>query len=108
MTYANSANPMQAVMLLREVIAQDPKNEQALFNLGLLSVRSGQYDKAVERFSEVLKNNPDNLQAKLYLGMSHFELGDNPKAKQLLQEARSGTQDVMIQNAADVYLDKLK
>ncbi|MDJ1480136.1 tetratricopeptide repeat protein [Cytophagaceae bacterium YF14B1] len=107
-TYANSASPMQAIAMLREVIAEDPKNEQALFNLGLLSIRSGQYDKAVERFKEVLKNNPVNLQAKLYLGISYAELGDKASARQFLEEAKSGTDDVMILNAADEYLKELE
>jgi len=108
MTYANSATPMQAISLLREVIAEDPNNEQALFNLGLLSIRSGQHDKAVERFTEVLKNNPDHLQAKLYLGISYAETGDKVKARKLLQEAKAATQDVMILNAADEYLKEIE
>ncbi len=107
MTYATSANPMQAIQKLREVLAEDAKNEQALFNLGLLSIRSGQYEKAVERFAELLKNNPANLQAKLYLGISYAEMGDKTKARQLLEEAKAATKDVMILNAADEYLKQL-
>jgi outer membrane protein len=108
MTYVNSESPMQAVLLLREVIAADPKNEQAQFNLGLLSIKSGQYDKAQARFEEILKNNPANLQAKLYLGISYAEQNDKENARRLLQEAKAATQDVMVQNAADEYLDKIK
>lgn len=107
MTYATSSSPMQAIAMLREVIAEDPKNEQALFNLGLLSIRSGQYDKAVTRFTELMKLNPANLQAKLYLGISYAETGDKAKARQLLEEAKAGTQDAMILNAADEYLKQL-
>lgn len=108
MTYVNSESPMQAVLLLREVLATDPKNEQAQFNLGLLSIKSGQYDKAQARFEEILKNNPDNLQAKLYLGISYAEQGDKDNARRLLQQAKEATQDAMVQNAADEYLEKLK
>src|SRR5690606_31192565 len=42
MTYLSSPNPMQGIMMLREVLAQDPQNELALFNLGMLSIQSGQ------------------------------------------------------------------
>ncbi len=108
MTYVNSQSPMQAVLLLREVLAADPKNEQAQFNLGLLSIKSGQYGKAQSRFEEILKNNPANLQAKLYLGISYAEQGDKDNARLLLQEAKAATQDVMVRNAADEYLEKLK
>ena len=108
MTYVNSESPMQAVLLLREVLADDPKNEQAQFNLGLLSIKSGQYGKAQARFEEILKNNPANLQAKLYLGISYAEQGDKDNARRLLQQAKAATQDVMVRNAADEYLEKLK
>lgn len=108
MTYVNSESPMQAIMLLREVLAEDPKNEQAQFNLGLLSIKSGQYDKAQARFEEILKNNPANLQAKLYLGISYAEQNDKEIARRLLNEVKATTQDVMVQNAADEYLEKLK
>ena len=47
---------MQGIMMLREVLEEDPKNELALFNMGMLSIQSGQYDKAVERLVELGKN----------------------------------------------------
>src|SRR5690606_38551350 len=49
MTYLSDANPMQAITTLREVLAQDPDNKLALYNMGMLSIQSGQYDRAVER-----------------------------------------------------------
>ena len=58
MTYVNTDTPMKGISLLREVIAQDPTNEPALFNLGLLSMRSNQYAKAVDRFRQILVNKP--------------------------------------------------
>ncbi|WP_369075571.1 tetratricopeptide repeat protein, partial [Penaeicola halotolerans] len=48
MTYMVSSNPMQGVGMHREVLAADTKNEQALFNMGLLAIQSTQYDRAVE------------------------------------------------------------
>ena len=47
-----TTTPMQGIMLLREVVEKNP-GANAQFNLGILSVRSGQYDKALERFSKV-------------------------------------------------------
>ena len=48
MTYLSSPSPMQGIMMLREILVEDPKNETALFNMGMLSVQSGQYDKAID------------------------------------------------------------
>ncbi|MEM8566688.1 MAG: peptidase, partial [Bacteroidota bacterium] len=50
MTLVSSSNPMQGILMLREILQEDPDNEQATFNLGVLSMQSGQYEKAVERF----------------------------------------------------------
>jgi tetratricopeptide (TPR) repeat protein len=58
MTYTATQTPMQGIMMLREVIAQEPDYEPALFSLGILSIRSNQFGKAVERFKQILKNNP--------------------------------------------------
>jgi tetratricopeptide (TPR) repeat protein len=52
MTYLSSGSPMQGITMLREVLAEDPKNEFALYNMGMLSVQSGQYDRAIERLEE--------------------------------------------------------
>src|SRR5690606_27801410 len=37
MTHISSSNPMTGILMLREVLAADPKNELALYNLGILS-----------------------------------------------------------------------
>ncbi|MCF8256365.1 MAG: tetratricopeptide repeat protein [Flavobacteriales bacterium] len=59
--------PMQGIGLLKEVEQADPNNVKALINLGYFSVRSGQFDKAEERFIRALKADPDYSEAYLYL-----------------------------------------
>jgi tetratricopeptide (TPR) repeat protein len=75
MTYVSTSNPMQGIMMLREVLATDPTNELALFNMGLLSMRSNQYKLAVSRFKQLLKVRPNNSKAQFYLGVSLAQLG---------------------------------
>ena len=53
-----SQNPMQGIMLLREVVAADPENVNANLNLGMFSMKSGQFDKASSRFEPVVKKPP--------------------------------------------------
>jgi Tfp pilus assembly protein PilF len=67
MTYVSTSTPMQGILMLREVIAKEPEFEPALFNLGILSIRSNQFGKAVERFKQILKINPANSKAALNL-----------------------------------------
>jgi len=61
-----SPEPMKGITLLREVVAEDPLHENAQMNLGFLSMKSGQYDKAIERFNQVLKINSSRIHARLH------------------------------------------
>jgi len=99
MTYVNTENPMQGILMLREVIDADPTNELALFNLGILSMRSNQYSKAADRFRQILTNNPANTKAKFYLGLTLVELGDKEQARKVLSEVKKEEKDPVIQQA---------
>ncbi len=107
MTYVSSANPMQGITMLREILEQDPQNEDALFNMGILSMQSGQYKRASERFEELIKYHPDNLQGQFYLGVSYFEAKEKNKAKAQFEIVKTLTQDPMILESIQSYLDRL-
>jgi cytochrome c-type biogenesis protein CcmH/NrfG len=96
---------MQGIMLLREVLASDPTNEPALFNLGLLSMRSNQYEKAIERFKQLLKVNPNNTKAQFYLAVSLAQTGKNKEALSQLEIVKANEKDPTIQ-AAILELEK--
>jgi predicted Zn-dependent protease len=108
MTYVNTDTPMQGIMLLREVLQQEPTNELALFNLGLLSMRSNQYDRAIERFRQILVNNPGNRKAQFYLGVSLAEAGQNAEAKKVLAQVKQQEKDPQILAAIQEYEERLK
>lgn len=99
MTYVNTQTPMNGIMLLREVLQQDPTNELALFNLGMLSMRSGQYSKATERFRQILVNDPANRKAQFYLAVSLVESNQKVEAKKVLAEVKANEKDPQIQAA---------
>jgi len=108
MTYVNTENPMQGIALLREVLQQDPTNELALFNLGLLSMQSNQYDRAIERFRQILVNNPTSRKAQFYLGISLAEGGKRDEARQVLAQVKKGEKDPQILAAIREYEERLK
>lgn len=107
MTYVNTDTPMQGISLLREVIDQDPTNELALFNLGLLAMRSNQYERAVERFRQILVNNPSSRKAQFYLGVSLAEAGQKAEAKQVLAQVKKQEKDPQILAAVREYEERL-
>lgn len=108
MTYVSTQTPMQGILLLREVVAESPDFEPALFNLGLLSMRSNQFAKAVERFKHITKNNPNNTKAAFYLGVSLARLGRNEEAKEVLLKVKNSDNDPMVQAELANLLNELK
>ncbi|PWJ44894.1 tetratricopeptide repeat protein [Sediminitomix flava] len=107
MTYINSQGPMQGVMKIREVLQKDPNHRLALFNLGLLSMRSGQFDKAKGRFEKLVSLDQNDFQSRFYLGVSMKELGDIDSAKKELLYIKEHTADPTILQTVDTYLSEL-
>lgn len=106
MTYLSSA-PMKGVAMLREVVETDPKNELALFNLGMLSIQSGQNDKAVSWLSKLMEVNPRHTQGTLLLGMAYMNLNEKKKAKEQFEKVKDMDKDPAVQATVDSYLKDL-
>ena len=94
-----TSDPMKGIMLLRDVVAADPNHEMAQYNLGMLSVKSGQLDKAIERFQKVLEINPERSEMNFYLGQVHLQKGDTAAAIQsyetFIKNAKYDVSDVI-------------
>lgn len=107
MTYL-SESPMKGVQMLREVIEQDPSNELALFNMGMLSIQSGQYGRAIDWFEKLLAVNPDHLQGNLLLGVAYLNQGEKEKARKQFEKVKKLDSDPAVQATVDSYLQELK
>lgn len=108
MTYLSSQNPMQGILMLREVLEVDPKNELAMFNMGMLSIQSGQYDKAIERLKDLVSTYPDHVQGHLLLGVAYMNTKDKVKAREQFELVKKLDSDPAVLAAADSYLKDLK
>ena len=62
-----SDNPMQGITKIKEVVDRDPNNAYGQLILALGGKKSGQYDKAIERFLTVLKIQPNHIEAMIHL-----------------------------------------
>lgn len=91
--------PMQAVLSIRDVAERFPENIKANFTLGVMSMQTGQYSKALERFEKVLAADEQNLDAHLLLARSRAFMGDTIAAKEGLQEALNLLSDEETKNA---------
>jgi tetratricopeptide (TPR) repeat protein len=107
MTYISSANPMQGITLLREILEADPENENGLFNMGILVIQSGQYERASERYKNLVSLYPQNLQGQFYLGLCYFELGKRDNARRQFELVKSMEDDPAVLATIDGYLKEL-
>jgi len=107
-TYMVSNDAMAAVVILREIIQKDPANKQALTSLGLLSIQSGQFDKAIDRFEKILSLDPEDATACFYLGVAYAGKGDKSKGKSYLLKAKQLSVDPAFNESVDAYIKELK
>ncbi len=84
-------NSMKGILSIRKVTEINPKNVAAQYKLGEFSMKTGQFDKAVERFRKVLALEPSHADAKLRLAIALQSLGKTEEALQLAVELEHGS-----------------
>ena len=106
--YVNGgATPMQGIALLREVVDKEPNNVAANLNLGLFSMKSGQYDKAVQRFKTLVTIKPD-FEAYFYLAESYKQIGKKQDAIAAYQKCKELMPDPSFTQRIDQYIKELQ
>ncbi len=95
-------NPMQGILEVRKVVQEHPENLYGQMVLGMGGKKSGQYDKAIERFNIVLQKQPENLEAIFNLAECYELKGDKPGAIKWYQRAK----DLVKVPEAKTALDK--
>jgi tetratricopeptide (TPR) repeat protein len=103
-----SSEPMKGITMLREVIEKNPGHENAQFNLGILSVKSGQIQKAIERFEKVIEINPQNYDAYLFTSQIHLDQKDTLKAVEVLKNLKKIAADPRIVRDVDKLIVTLQ
>lgn len=103
-----TGEPMKGIMLLREVVTENPLHENAQMNLGFLSMKSGQFDKAVERFNRVLEINSSRIDMYVYLGEAFVRQGDKDKAIQNFEIFLSLSNDPEMTKDVEQYIAAIK
>lgn len=75
-----SDNPMQGILPVREIAKNSPHNMYSQYILALGGKKSGQFDKAIERFLIIFNEEPDNLEISLHLAECYDMKGDKTNA----------------------------
>lgn len=102
-------DPMRGIMMLREVLEEDPNNTEAHWHLGLFSIQSGQYEKALDRFQKVRELDAEGFpDVWFYLGRTYATLDSTEQAIECLRKYRTLTTDTVILNGVDRFLKELE
>ena len=91
-------NPMEGIFMLREILEKDPKNKEALYNLGVLSIQTAQYQNAVNRFNQIIAIDSSDKRAYLQLGFSNYYLGNYKTADSLFNIVMASGDSLLIKD----------
>ncbi len=100
--------PMEGIMMLRELDAESPGNVAVNLELGKFSVMSGQYDKAIERFAGVLQKDSLNLQARYMIAQAYLGQQDTLQAIGQLEKIKTLTTDPTLIDQVDAEIKNLE
>jgi tetratricopeptide (TPR) repeat protein len=99
---------MKGVGILKDVVAKDSNNVQAIFTLGMLSIQSGQFDKAEERFQKLIQLQPFNPEYYFYLGEVYAKAGNTAKAIKTYETCKTLLKDEAAKKEIETLIQKLK
>lgn len=80
-------HPDVAARAYRAVLTLDPKNVDALANLGVVAMSTANWNEAAEDFGSALKLQPSQSSVQALLGLCEIRLGRPGEAQKLLSEA---------------------
>ncbi|MES2004491.1 MAG: tetratricopeptide repeat protein [Bacteroidota bacterium] len=103
-----SDNPMQGILPVRDIAQKDPGNVYAQMVLGLGGKKSGQFDKAIERFTLVVQKQPDNVEALFNLAECYEEKGDKTNAVKWYEAVKKLVKVAEAQKELDKRITELK
>src|SRR5690606_4241340 len=101
-----SGNPMTGIPLLQEVVREDPDNLEANRALGLFSLQSQQFDKAIERFTTVVEQKPD-AESYFYLATGYEKIGLKNEAIAAYQKSKELAADPTLSQYIDRQITEL-
>ena len=106
----NSDSPeaqMKGILQMRSLSQEYPKNADLQWSMGIFSMQSGQFKKAVERFKNVLNIDSKREDANMQLAICYINLQDTINARLVLEALIVESEDDL-KSKAQSMLEKLK
>jgi tetratricopeptide (TPR) repeat protein len=105
-----SDNPMQGILKIKEVVDKNPHNIYGQMVLALGGKKSGQNQKAIERFLLILKDQPYNIEALVNLAECYELTNQKPLALECYLKVKQSNKmnSKEFTNAIDKRIQQLK
>jgi len=97
---------MPGVQKLLAISRSNPEFKPAQYQLGLLAIRSGQYNKAIKRFENIIKEVPESIDILLPLGKAYYLSGNKNKSNELFKRCQSLASDDK-KDMVDKYINSI-
>lgn len=108
----NGESPMEGIMMMREILAEDSTNIDVHWYLAQFSLTSQQIDNAAFRFGKVIEydtaNPPKYPEAYFWLAQTKLELDQREEAIPLLEKYLSIETDTVVIRGVEQMLEKVK
>jgi cytochrome c-type biogenesis protein CcmH/NrfG len=98
---------MMGILKMRSLAEEYPENSDLQWNMGLFSMQSGQFQKALDRFKNVLKKDSSRQEATMQLALCYTSLEDTINAQKVLQSLLIKSEGDLRKNVL-IMLEKLK
>lgn len=104
----SGTDPMKGIGMLRDMERRDSSNVKVQLSLGLFSVRSGQLDKALDRFRKVLRIDSNYIEVYLHLADVYEKMNATGEAIRMLETYQMKSNDPVVKLEVGKYIDQLK
>ncbi len=98
---------MTGVQLLLKVVESDPEHIEANLVLGRLAVRSGQFDKAIERLEKIVAIDTTLTEAYFHLAEAYRNNGDKEKAVDALEKCKLSVDNPAFRSEVDQLIKNI-
>lgn len=105
-----SDNPMQGILKIKEVVDKNPHNIYGQMILALGGKKSGQNEKAIERFLLILQDEPNNIEALVHLAECYELTNQKPLAMERYLQVKQSNKikSKAFNDAIDKRIQQLK
>ena len=97
---------MKGILKMRALAESNPENADLQAQMGLFSMQTGQYEKAVARFEKVISLDENRVNAYMQLALSYSALEDTSNAKSVLLTLLEKSEGEL-EKSAKAMLEKL-